>query len=79
MIRQQSLCLILDYSSSPLNWKLLYTSNTNKWVLSNTLAQGANEMLQITAKVVGVGIIVNTAEITLSSEPDLDSIPNSNN
>ncbi len=54
-----------------------YTSATGVWA-TLSVNTGANATLQIVAKVTASGAITNTAEVTASSAPDLDSTPNNN-
>lgn len=51
-----------------------YNKSTGIWSVG-TLANGANKILSVTAKVVSPGIRINQAEVWKSDEADPDSIP----
>ncbi|RKY75276.1 hypothetical protein DRQ07_12130, partial [candidate division KSB1 bacterium] len=54
-----------------------YNSSTGIWAVGN-LANGSNTTLQITATVTGTGTIVNTAQVSASTNNDPDSTPGNN-
>jgi uncharacterized repeat protein (TIGR01451 family) len=55
----------------------VYNSATGNWSVGS-LANGQSKVLKITAKVTAAGPISNTAEVTASDLPDIDSKPNNN-
>jgi uncharacterized repeat protein (TIGR01451 family) len=55
-----------------------YNSGTGIWAISS-VASGAAPTLQIVARIDVLGSLLNTAQVTASDQPDLDSTPNNNN
>jgi uncharacterized repeat protein (TIGR01451 family) len=54
-----------------------YNNTTGLWTVGS-VNNGANATLTITATVTGTGSISNTAQVSASDQPDIDSTPNNN-
>jgi uncharacterized repeat protein (TIGR01451 family) len=66
----------LNYDSSTVT-QGAYNNATGLWFVGN-LANTASATLTVTATVIAVGTVPNTAQVTASDQWDLDSTPNNN-